>query len=264
MAEHHERAVARFVESARARGALGVLVVGSVARGSERDDSDVDVYEVVDDARFAAALADGTIASVDTSAADWPGGYVDSKLVSPALLRRAADEADDATRASLVGARVVLDETPDAVEPLADLIAAITAPGPAHFAARIHSFAAQFALHADYFLPHGRAHDDAALAANAAVHAGFAAGRIALAERAVLYRGPKYLLAQLREAGCEELAAAIVALVDGRSEEAVERVRSLVPVLSESAGVIDDDALARFITDNEWAWFTGHAPPEHR
>lgn len=260
MAEHHERAIARYVEAARRREAVGVIIVGSVARGTERDNSDVDAYEVVDDARFDAALDAGTIASVDTASTDWPGGYIDIKLVSLGLLDRAVAEADDATRASLVGARVVHDD----VGGIEARIASITAPGPEHFAARIRSFAAQFALHADYFLPHGRAHDDAALAANAAVHAGFAAGRIALAERGVLFRGPKYLLAQLREDDCEELVDAISVLVDERSAAAVERVRALVPVLAETGGAIDDGALARFIADDEWAWFTGHAPPEHR
>lgn len=260
MAEHHERAVVGFVEGARARGARGVVVVGSVARGTERPDSDVDLYEVVDDAAFDAARAAGALARVETEHAAWPGGYLDVKLVSPTLLARAATEADDATRASLVGARVVLDRDGD----LRATIAAITAPPAEHFAALIASFGAQFALHADYFLVQGRHHDDALLAAHAAVHAAFAAGRLALAAEQVLFRGPKYLAEQLRQAGRVELAEAITALVDERSADAVDRVRSLVPELAERAGAVGDDDLALFITENEWAWFTRRPPPEHR
>jgi hypothetical protein len=260
VAEHHERAIAAFAAAATARGARGVVIVGSVARGTERPDSDVDLYEVVEDDAFAAALSAGALARVEHDAADWPGGYLDIKLVSPALLARAVTDADDATRASFVGARVVLDREGG----LAETVLTITRPPAEHFAQRIASFAAQFALHADYFLVHGRDHHDPVLAANAAVHAGFAAGRMALAAERVLFRGPKYLTAQLREAGREELADAIAALVDERGVEAVERVRTLVPELAARAGDISDEDLALFIADNEWAWFTGQTPPEHR
>lgn len=262
MAKHHERAVAAFTERARSRSARGVIVVGSVARGTERVDSDVDVYEVVDDATFDAALAQTAVARVETIDADWPGGYVDIKLVSRAVLERAVTDADDATRASLVGARVAFDRDGD----LATLIHAISNPEPSYFAQHVRAFAAQFALHADYFLRHGRDYQDALLTRSASVHAANAAARIALAERHQLLRGPKYLLEQLRDgdAGGAELADAISALANTGSADAVERVRSLVPVLVEAGPTITDDALSLFIADNEWAWFTGHAPPEYR
>lgn len=260
MAGHHERAIAAFAERAAGRDVIGVVIVGSVARGTERADSDVDLYEVVDDAAFDLARARGELARVETDLADWPGGYLDLKLVSPTLLARAAREADDATRASFVGARVVLDRAGD----LAATIAAIVSPADEHFDALVDSFGAQFALHADYFLAHGREHKDAPLAASAAVHAAFAAGRMALAAERVLFRGPKYLSAQLRDAGRAELAEAIGRLVDERSADAVEAVRALVPELAARAGRIDDADLARFIVENEWAWFTRETPPEYR
>ena len=52
--EHQERALGAYVEQVKGEpGTLGVVVVGSVARGEEREDSDVDVYLVVDADRFA-------------------------------------------------------------------------------------------------------------------------------------------------------------------------------------------------------------------
>jgi predicted nucleotidyltransferase len=260
MAEHHERAIDAFAAAAKIRGALGVIVVGSVARGTERPDSDVDVYELVNDAQFATALATEQLARVETDAADWPGGYIDIKLISPELLRRAVTEADDATRASLVGARVALDTTGS----LDARVAEIANPPEQHFDELTRSFAAQFALHADYFLTHGRAHSDPALTANAAVHAAFAAGRLALVAQRVLFRGPKYLTEQLHSAGRSDLATAIAELLGDPSEHRVEAVRALVPVLAADGGRIDDATLARFIIDNEWSWYTGRPVPEHR
>jgi hypothetical protein len=260
MAEHHETAIRRFVSDAEGRAALGVIVVGSVARGTERPDSDVDLYEIVDDASFESALMATALAGVETEHCDWPGGYLDIKLVSATLLERAVTEADDATRASLIGARIELDRTGR----LETLVADITAPPTDYFDGHVAAFGAQFALHADYFLPHGRAHGDALLAGNAAAHAAFAAGRMALAAERVLFRGPKYLGEQLRGAGRAELAEAAEALITEPTAGAVERVRALVPELASQAGAISDHDLALFITDNEWTWYTRRTPPEYR
>lgn len=263
MSEHHERAITAFVARAVAGGALGVIVVGSVARGTERDNSDVDLYEVVSDPEFTGALESGSLARVETDDADWPGGYIDIKLVSPTLLERAVLDADDATRASFVGARVAFDgfAAPDG---LSRLTSKITSPTDEHFARHVEAFASQFALHVDYFLKRGRDDDDPLLAAHAAVHAAFAAGRIALAHERVLFRGPKYLDTQLREVGRRDVADAARALIVDRSTHAVERLRGLIPELAARAGRIDDLDLAHFIADNEWAWFTERTPPEYR
>lgn len=253
---HHERAIARFTAEAATRGSLGVVVVGSVARGTARPDSDVDVYEVVDDARFARALAESAAALVDVEAADWPGGYVDVKLVSPALLERAREEADDPTRASFAGARIAHD----GVGGLAALVGAIAAPPAEYFVRSIPPLLAQFALHSGYFLPRGRYHGDRLLTAHAALHAALAAGRVALARTEVLFRGPKYLDEQLRVAGRAAVADAALALLD---EPSAAAAAGLARTIDADPG-IDDATLSRFIIDNEWAWFTRTPPPEHR
>ena len=51
--QHHEETLAAYVESVRTRPeTLGVVLVGSVCRGTERPDSDVDVYRVITDEAF--------------------------------------------------------------------------------------------------------------------------------------------------------------------------------------------------------------------
>ena len=53
---HHEQTIDAFTTSQAVRPeVLGVVVIGSVARGDERPDSDVDVYLVVTDDAYAAA-----------------------------------------------------------------------------------------------------------------------------------------------------------------------------------------------------------------
>ena len=67
---------------------LGVVVVGSVARGDERPDSDVDVYLVVTDEAYADAARSGQVAFVSKVGVAYEGGYVDVKLASPELPSR--------------------------------------------------------------------------------------------------------------------------------------------------------------------------------
>ena len=104
--EQHERAISAYVESVRGdERNLAVVVVGSVARGTERPDSDVDVYLVVDDASFDEAMAANRLAWVERRDADYAGGYLDIKLASPRYLAAAIEHGDDPTRASFEGAR---------------------------------------------------------------------------------------------------------------------------------------------------------------
>ncbi|MHA1689586.1 MAG: nucleotidyltransferase domain-containing protein [Promethearchaeota archaeon] len=50
MKEHHERAIKKFVEYLKTQEQyLALIIGGSIAKGLERDDSDIDVILVVED-----------------------------------------------------------------------------------------------------------------------------------------------------------------------------------------------------------------------
>ena len=104
---HHEETLAAFADDLRSDdGVLAVIVTGSVARGTERTDSDVDVCVLVDEERFREEAARDGLSYVRHEPATYDGGYVDVKVISPLYLERAATAADQATRASFLGARV--------------------------------------------------------------------------------------------------------------------------------------------------------------
>src|ERR1044072_4228770 len=121
--EHHEQTLGAYVRRVRADpNAIAVVVAGSVARGTERPDSDVDVYLVVPDEVFDGAIADNRVIFVDRSDAAYPGGYVDVKLATVAFLEAAAARGDARVRGSFEGARVAWVRAGYA---LAGLVAAI-------------------------------------------------------------------------------------------------------------------------------------------
>lgn len=258
---HHEQKIAALAESAVEDGSIGLVVVGSAARGTARPDSDIDVYRVIDDAAFAVALADGAVSWIEPCPDAWPGGYIDVKLVGLGLLRRAVEESDDPFRASFAGARVVHDATGE----LPALIGRIAASTPERFDALARSFADQFGLFAGYFLPHAEERRDPLPQRYAASRAALAAARVVLARDRVLFRGMKYQREQVRAApsGGDAVADALEVLVRSASAAAADDVARLLMGLGVST-TVDDPMLGRFIVENELAWFTGEMPPDAR
>jgi predicted nucleotidyltransferase len=205
---HHELTIDAFTASQASRPeVLGVVVIGSVARGNERPDSDVDVYLVLTDEAYAAAEKSGLIAYVSKVGVTYDGGYVDVKLASPRYLADAVDHGDDPTRASFDAGRVTLDRLGD----LAGLVARMGGLPDQVWSARVRTYRAQLALYGDYFLPQAYGRDDRFLLQHSAVHASLAAGRCALARNRRLFRGQKYLAADL--AGLPELPEAFLGLL---------------------------------------------------
>ena len=258
--QHHDATIEGYVASVRDRAeVLGVVVVGSVARGTPREDSDVDVYLVVTDDAYADASAAGRIAAVSQDGVTYPGGYVDIKLASPGYLQSAIDKGDDPTRASFVGARVHLDKTGQ----IPGLIAAVVTLPEEVWTGRVAAYRAQASLYGGYFLKQADQLGDHFLLHHSAVHLALAAGRVALARHRRFFSGQKYLTATLAELELPErfttswrhVVAAPSAAIGQHLLEAIDVW--LGP--SEPLEV----TLSRFIADNELAWLNDTIPPEY-
>lgn len=258
---HHEDTLGAYVRRVRAdANAIAVIVVGSVARGTERADSDIDVYLVVPDDVFASAVAADRVIVVERSDATYPGGYVDVKLATVAFLDAAAERGDDPVRASFEGARVAWAR--DGYD-IAGRVAAIPVLPPTVWERRAASFISQVRLHATDFLPEAIALDNTFLLHHAAVHAVGAGGRALLALNRRLFRGPKYLDAALAGLdripdGYADLARQLVTRPSRQSADAyVQALEAFHPWPVDRAA---SDSI--FIRDNELAWYTGTLPPE--
>ncbi|WP_243231756.1 nucleotidyltransferase domain-containing protein [Microbacterium sp. CIAB417] len=258
--EHQERALAAYVDQVAADpDTVGVVVIGSVARGTEREDSDVDVYLVVTADAFARSAAEDRWAWVDRRGRDYPGSYIDVKLADLDYLRRAVERADDPTRASFAGARVVFSRA----EELESLVSRISRLGEDVWAERIRSHVAQAHLHGGYFLRQAEEHGDPFLLQHAAVHLTLAAARAALAADHRLMPGPKYIHRLVREvpspAGFVAAWDAVVA------DPGAGTANALIAILDEWLGrdQTRDESLSVFIRDNELAWLRGTVPAEY-
>ena len=257
--EQHERALSAYVDSVREQpGTLAVVLVGSVAQGREREDSDVDVYLVVDEEQFEVETAAGRFAWIDRHEADYPGSYIDIKLASPSYLEAAAERADDPTRASFLGARVAWSVLPGIEQTLARIT---TLPDDV-WDGRVESYLAQARLYGGYFLRQAVERGDEFLRRHAGLHLALAAARAALAAAHVMLPGPKYVSKLVRTVPTPD--GFVDAWQRVVSDPDVESGAALLEMLTGwlGEGFAPDEALSIFIRDNELAWLHGTVPAE--
>ena len=256
---HHEETIATYAATvATEPEVLALLVVGSVARGTERATSDVDVYLVVADDAFAAAQSARRVAYIDAKAATYDS-YVDIKLASPRYLERAVAHADDPTRASFLDARIVFDHTGS----MAATVARIVTLPDDFWERRVHAYRCQARLYGGYFLKQAHERNDRFLLQHSAVHLCFAVGRVALAVNRTLFQGQKYLATTL-----SELADLPDGLVDAWHGVLADPAPDSAAVLTDMVDAWQggpltlEDTLSTFIIDNELAWLNGTVPAE--
>ena len=264
--QHHDEAV----RGAAARypaypGAVALILGGSVARGTERSDSDVDLTLVLTDAAYGEHAASDRLSFVDEVPEFYDHAYFDVKVVTVEQLRLAVDSGDDPMRGAYLDARVLWAESAAVEREVRGILDSIVDPPGEHWIALERSFLAQARLHGGYFLEQSEQLDLGLLRHHAAVHFAFAIGRALLARNRVLFSGPKYLerdlgalatapsgiarrLRSFLDAPTAEEAAAILAEVEGLGDWTLAREQSL----------------SVFVEDNELAWLTGRMPPEYR
>lgn len=260
--QHQEETLAAFLDKVTADpDTVAVVVDGSLAKGSERSDSDVDVYLVVTDDAFATAQSNERLSYVDRDVATYDGGYVDIKVATLDYLRVAVREGDDPTRASFIGARIAWSRDPE----VAGLVAALPQLPDEAWDARAAAFIAQMRLYGGYFLRQGAQLGDELLLRWAAIHLLTSAGRALLAHAHVLFPGAKYLsglLASLPDlpAGYLELSHQLLV------SPTPELGRSLMDLVETHADwpITQEETLSRFVRDNELTWLTRVPPPEFR
>jgi predicted nucleotidyltransferase len=256
---HHEETIAAYAAKvADEPEVLALVVVGSVARATERSTSDVDVYLVVTDDAYTAAQAAGKVAYIDADAATYDS-YVDIKLASPRYLERAVAYADDPTRASFLDARTVFDRTGSVAATIARIV---TLPEQV-WQRRVHAYRCQARLYGGYFLKQAHQRNDEFLLQHSAVHLCLAVGRVALAVNRTLFQGQKYLAATLPELA--ELPDGFLAawrnVLKHPTPEGAAALTDLVDAW-QGGPLSLEDTLSTFIVDNELAWLNGTIPPE--
>jgi hypothetical protein len=259
--EHHDAALAGFVERSQADpDCLAVIVTGSLARGTERPDSDVDLYLVVTEERWDEAFAGNRLMFTEEEGIGYPGGYFDIKLATLSYLSDAAERGDDPVRDSFADSRIAFSRVDD----LAERIALISASSDDDWTARTASFIAQARLHGGYFLKQAAVSGDALLLHHAAVHLATSVSRALLAVNRVRFPGPKYLskLVSTLENKPDGIDALLVSVVENPSAGTADAILSALEAFTGEV-LPQEQTLSTFVLDNELAWRYRTKTPEY-
>ena len=122
MYPHHEKSLKNMIEYFSGRDEIIALVFGgSVAKGCERPDSDLDAMVIVTDAYYAEREKANSVTETISGYCTYEGGYFDIKYMTKSFIEAAADHASEPTRNSFIGSRVLFTKDPE----IPDIIARI-------------------------------------------------------------------------------------------------------------------------------------------
>ncbi|HEX5324504.1 MAG TPA: hypothetical protein VFW40_12005 [Capsulimonadaceae bacterium] len=255
MRDQHQRALekaqARLLEEAP--GLLAILVAGSIAKGIDRDASDVDLIVIVPEEEYAARLAENRVGFLWRDICDYENGYVEGRFLGKDFLLAAVERGSEPTRHSFTGVYPVYCIDPG----IPEILPLIPVYPETERAGKIQSFLAQMQLNRWYFWKEGVRRGDRYLQMRAATEIVLFGCRLILAHNRQLFACQRRLVEQtlavpLKPAGLKEK---IDRLLGEMTDDAVEDFCSSVISFADWG---ECDLLNRFLQDSEMSWFTGH------
>ncbi|HTP10736.1 MAG TPA: hypothetical protein VMP08_20925, partial [Anaerolineae bacterium] len=193
---HHQRAIDRLID--RFQGDpnfLALLIGGSLVKGYGNEGSDVDFMLIATDYEFARRSADRSLTYYTTDLCDYPGGYVDGKIVNVAFLEEVADRGSEPARSAFENVVVAYSHVPL----LPDLLDRITAYPDAAHTAKIQSFYAQL-LAMQWYVGEAEKRNNQYLMMHTVSELVLFGGRMILAHNRMLYPYHKWFVRRLQDA----------------------------------------------------------------
>lgn len=254
MRPHHELAIRKLAEHfAQQEGYLAVIAGGSVAKGVESEYADIDAMLVVTDEEYERRKASNNLTYFSMEFCDYPGGYVDGKIIDLGYLRAAAERGNEATRAAFTGAIVAWSALPE----IGELVKRIPVYQKHKQRDKMRSFYAQFEA-AYWYLGEALKRGDRYLLLHAASDLVLYGGRLVLAHNEILYPYHKLFLGELARAPekPEGLMESIQRLLEEPDAESARAFHDAVWGFRQWADPPEPWNL-RFIHDTELAWLDG-------
>ncbi|HEX4141390.1 MAG TPA: nucleotidyltransferase domain-containing protein [Candidatus Methylacidiphilales bacterium] len=247
MRDHHakalEKATARLL--ALETGTLAIILGGSIAKGIDREESDVDLIVVLPDERYAERLKENNVSFLWYDIPGYEGGLVEGRFVSRSFIREAAARGSEPTRFSFIRACPVY--CIDAEIP--DILPRIPVYPENSRSKNLTAFFSQLQCNRAFFWDQGKRNRYLQIrAASDIVHFGC---RLILAHNRLLYPGQRRLIeVTLAAPGKpdqfeQKMNAFLVQLTDETKED-------FCMMMEKIADWGKDD---RYILDVEMSWF---------
>jgi hypothetical protein len=256
MRPHHEETIRKLVDHfSKDEGYLGLIVGGSIAKGVETEYADIDVMLVVTDESYERHRKEHRLSYGLMEFCDYPGGYVDVKVVDIPYLRAAAERGNEPTRAAFDGALVAYSAAPE----IDDLVNRIPVYQEKEQQDKIHAFAAQFEC-AYFYVGEAVKRNDRYLLNQAISSLILYGGRLILAHNRILYPYHKLFMMELDKAvdkpeNLMELIRALLEQPSGENAKAFYDAMKAFRLWND----LHEPWFVRFLRDTELAWMEGKA-----
>jgi hypothetical protein len=253
MLKHHEEAMMAAVERVRSEGEVtAILLGGSIARGVERPESDVDLMVIVPDDVWEERYRRSALTFLWHDVASYEGGFVEGRYLSESFLREAVERGSEPTRHSFTAVYPLF-----AVDPtIAEKVKRIPVYPEHERQYRIDAFMAQMHINRIYFWPEGVRRQDPYLRTKASSEIVLFGGRLILAHNRILFPCQRRLMeyvtaAREKPEGFVDLASTFLA---EQSHESMEAFCQAVESFTDWN--IQSDVESNFQRDMEMSWFT--------
>lgn len=261
---HHKQALDRLTEELKQdSNVLALITAGSIAQGTARENSDIDVYIVVTDEEFNKRVEGNNISYINNSPqiCDYPDGYVDAKIIDLNFLEQAAKRGSEPTRASFIGSEVCFSR----ISGLEQLLLQIPVYPEKSRSQNIKDFQAQLMLYGFYFSTDAIKKNDAYLLAHSASSIVLFASRIILAHNRILFPCHKSLMAAVQRASAKPdnfIDQANELLAQPTLEKCQAFAATVLSFVQPN--FIPEQAVSIFIQNNEWNWLAQEPPLSDR
>jgi len=255
MYPHHKEAIANLIAMLKNQpGVIGAVLGGSIAKGLERPDSDVDAIIVVEPERYRELQAEKRTCECVHKGCNYPGGYFDLKYYTKEHLEAAADHGSEPTRFAYTNATCLFSTDPD----LEDIVRRIPVFQKAEKEEKMLSFYAALKLNRGYFWNASK--NNLYLRTRSAAAVVLYGMRLLLQDAEVLFPCQKSLMIAVsalppdrRPAGIVEKAEKMLRTLG--DEEKNDFVTSVLECIRWQPPQDNSAVLSRFIQDQEEWWY---------
>ncbi len=257
MEVHHLRAIARLTELFKEDPSYLALVIGgSLAKGRALEYSDIDLLLVASDEEYARCVAKQHFWYFNEEICDYPGGYVEGKIIDLQFLKDVAHHGSEPARAAFVGAFPACSRLSE----LDTLLVQIPIYPEAEREEKMKNFYSQVRAH-NWYAHDAERRQMRYLLAHAINEMIFYAARLLLAYNRILYPYHKWLMYEVEHA--PEKPENFFPLVEKLlTEQNAENAQEFFECIHNFRdwGVAPDESVVRFTKEREWNWRSGRAP----
>ena len=148
MYKHHEKSIEHMKEYFRKRGAIALILAGSVAKGTERADSDLDGVVILSEEAYAEKEKNHITTETIGGLCTYEGGYFDIKYMTKQYLKDLAKKGSEPARNGFTKARILFCDDAE----IEDILPLIPVFQKTEKEEKLLSFYSDFWLNYHYFL----------------------------------------------------------------------------------------------------------------